>query len=138
MRAKSVEDLRDGLAARCGAAACGRWATEGQRDANGSIVPQDISPGGHCEEFAGVFVDIHGDLWFVVQQSWGTQGPTGGGTWKLADGREVQPAEGAAAVRPEVVQNYLKQGEIWLLAAPANVPQSAAGANGSIKPSEIV
>lgn len=130
--AKSVDNVRDALAARYGAACCGHWATEGQRDANGAITPQDISPGGHCEGLNGVFVDIHGDLWFTEQNSWGTMGPKGGGTWKLQDGREVVPAEGSAAIRPEAVQAYIKQGSIWLLAPPLNLPAS------TIKPSEIV
>lgn len=132
MLAKTIDDVRDGLAAGFGAARCGTFATEGPRDANGAIVPQNIAPGGHCEELSGVFVDIHGDLWFVEQQSWGKMGPTGGGTWKLADGREVVPAEGAAAVRPEAVAKYIKQGSIWLLAPPKNLPRDP-----NLKPSEI-
>ncbi len=132
MLAKSVDDVRDALAARYGVARCGTYATEGQRDANGAIVPQNISPGGHCEELAGVFIDIHGDLWFVEQQSWGKMGPQGGGTWKLADGREVVPAEGAAAVRPEAVAKYIKQGSIWILAASKNLPRDP-----NLKPSDL-
>ncbi len=126
MQAKTVENVRDALAARFGAAGCGTYATEGMRDKNGYLVPQNISPGGHCEEISGVFIDMHGDLMFVIQQSWGDRGPQGGGNWELQDGREVVPADGAAAVHVEAIENYLKYGEIWLLAPPENLPQSEA------------
>lgn len=127
-RATTIENVRDALAAKYGVARCGTYATEGPRDSNGCIVPQNISPGGHCEEISGMFIDIHGDLWFVEQQSWGTSGPTGGGTWKLQEGREVTPAQGAAAVRPEAIQKYLKAGEIWIIGRPLNLPQTASTA----------
>lgn len=122
MLVKTPENLRDGLAAKYGAACCGHWATEGQRNADGIIVPTDISPGGHCEEASGVFVDIHGDLLFVIQNSWGQAGPTGGGPIKLQDGRVIVLAEGAAAVRVEWILKYIQQGEIWLLSPSKNLP----------------
>jgi hypothetical protein len=128
MLVKTVENLRDGLAAKYGATLCGHWATEGQRDANGEVAPTDISPGGHCEEVSGVFIDIAGDLLFIIQNSWGTQGPSGGGPIKMQDGREVVLAQGAAAVHVEWIQKYLKQGEIWLIGRPENLPQTASTA----------
>lgn len=122
MLAKTIENLRDGIAAKYAGTCCGGWATEGQRDANGVIALTDISPGGHCEEVSGMFIDIHGDLMFIIQNSWGKNGPTGGGPIKMQDGREVVLAEGAAAVRVESIHKYLKQGEIWLIGRPENLP----------------
>ncbi len=118
MRATSVDDLRDGVAAGYAATICGPFTATGQRDANGMAPLQGC--GGHCMEVCGVFVDVHGDLIFQVQNSWGKSGPQGGGTFKLKDGREVQPREGSCGVRPEQFKTYQSRGEIWLIGRPAN------------------
>ena len=119
MKATSVEDVRDALIARYGVARCDAKATHGTRDANGMLRP--VASGGHCQELCGCFVDIHGDLIFQEQQSWGpTSGPVGGGTFKLQDGREIQPREGSCGIRPEDVAGYIRNGEIWILAIPKN------------------
>lgn len=131
MKCVTVEDVRDALAARCGVARCAQKATHGQRDQDGTLRP--VASGGHCQELAGVFVDIHGDLLFVEQQSWGASGPVGGGPFKLQDGREIMPREGSCAIYPEDVQGYLKEGEIWAFRSPIT-PWS----DPSQKPSEIV
>ncbi len=118
MKCETVEDCRDASAAGYGLARCASKATSGTRDANGILRPKDS--GGHCQELAGVFEDLRGNLMFVEQQSWGAQGPQGGGTWKLKDGREVIPREGACAIYADDVQGYLKTGEVWALAPPKN------------------
>lgn len=130
MQVKSVDELRDGIAAGYAATVCGPFCAEGQRDANGMAPLQDC--GGHCMEVCGEFVDIHGDLIFQVQNSWGTMGPQGGGTFKLKDGREVQPREGSCGVRPEQFKTYLSRGEIWLIGAPLNPWR-----NADLKPSDL-
>lgn len=116
MKCTSVEDVRDALAAGYGVPRCANRATHGQRDANGMLAPS--TSGGHCQELCGVFIDIKGDLIFVEQQSWGAQGPVGGGTWKLQDGREIMPREGACGIRPEDIKTYLREGELWALRPP--------------------
>lgn len=125
-RATSLDDLRDGLAAGYAAAICGQLCAQGQRDSDGMAPLQAC--GGHCMETCGVFIDIHGDLIFVVQNSWGANGPQGGRTFKLQDGREVQPREGCCGVRPEQMQRGYFAGngcEVWLLAPPATPWQTA-------------
>lgn len=131
MRAMTVENVRDGLAAGYAGARCAQKATHGQRDQDGMLQPSDS--GGHCQELCGVFVDYKGRLCFVEQQSWGAEaGPVGGGMWKLQDGREVQPREGACGIFVDSIQTYLRTGEIWLFAPPKTV-----WADATITPSRL-
>jgi hypothetical protein len=116
MKCTTVDTVRDAIAAGYGVTACGGMATHGQRDANGMLAPSPS--GGHCQYFCGVFIDFKGRLVFVDQQSWGTNGPVGGGPWKLHDGREIQPREGACGVFADVVEKYLRTGEMWAIAPP--------------------
>lgn len=125
MLVKSIENLRDGLAAGYAATCSGPFATEGPRDKDGCVALTDISPMGHCESITGVFVDVHGDLRFVIQNSWNGNATTGGGTWKLENGREVKPAEGAAAVSTDSILKYIRRGVLWLVTGPRNLPQLA-------------
>ncbi len=104
-----MKEMADCLAAKVGMAFCSNviW---GPRDASG--VSHPASTGGHCEAVCGVYLDEHGDLGFVRQQSWGDQ-PSGPSVLKYAGGT-IQLRQGSYGAKAVDLASALSGGgEVW-------------------------
>jgi len=108
-RVMNVDELADCIAAGYFAAYCSQMLW-GARDRDGMARPE--SPGGHCEEIAGVFLTPSGRTAFVKQQSWGDL-PNGPDQLATKSG-PLKLRQGSYGAHADDVQRGLDHGgECW-------------------------
>lgn len=125
---KTIEDCEDALISGHALALCSNSIFSDTRDSDGMC--RWSSTGAHCRCIGGMFIDKKGRRVFVEYQSWGDY-PRGGGKWKLSNGNEVQPPQGAYGIFSDSLQRQLDEGECWAVSPPKTAWRSG------ITPAEI-